>query len=120
MEEKTYRPSAGDVRLVGLRHRTSTFPGSTRSASASEIDHVVPWPHGPTTATNLQPLAPSEHRLEHRPRGWRVARAADDPAGDPSAGVVWRAPTGHAYPVAPDVLDDGPPAAPDWPAEPPW
>ena len=43
-----YRPSARLARLVRLRDRRCRFPGCTVAAVFCDLDHVRPWPVGPT------------------------------------------------------------------------
>jgi predicted restriction endonuclease len=40
------------------------WPGCTRSARTCDLDHIVPWPDGPTTADNLIALCRGHHRLK--------------------------------------------------------
>lgn len=55
---------------VRAAHPVSCAPGtgaSTHSASRlADLDHVVPWPHGPTTPANLRPLHRTPHRRKTR------------------------------------------------------
>lgn len=38
--------------------------GCQTAAELCDIDHITPWPHGPTTADNLQVLCRRHHRLK--------------------------------------------------------
>jgi hypothetical protein len=51
-----YSPSAALADLVRVRDRTCRFPGCRQSARRCDLDHVTPWPTGPTTAGNLAAL----------------------------------------------------------------
>ncbi|HEV7203249.1 MAG TPA: DUF222 domain-containing protein [Jatrophihabitans sp.] len=89
---KKYRPPTSLARLVKARDRTCRFPSCR--AKIAEIDHIVPWPKGPTTASNLQGLCLRHHHLKHE-AGWSVRRLAD--------GVTrWTAPTGRVHDKPPD------------------
>jgi hypothetical protein len=52
----SYTPSAALAELVRARDRTCRFPGCRQSARRCDLDHVTPWPTGPTTAGNLAAL----------------------------------------------------------------
>ncbi len=88
-----YTPSAALADLVRARDRTCRFPGCRQPARRCDLDHVVRWPDGPTTADNLAALCRHHHRLKHRTR-WTVR------AG-PGADLEWTAPTGHRYRTSP-------------------
>jgi hypothetical protein len=59
-----YRPTSGVDRFVRLRDAVCRWPGCTRSARTCDLDHIVPWPDGPTTADNLIALCRGHHRLK--------------------------------------------------------
>jgi hypothetical protein len=88
-----YTPSAAVADLVRARDRTCRFPGCRQPARRCDLDHVVRWPDGPTTADNLAALCRHHHRLKHRTR-WTVR------AG-PGADLEWTSPTGHRYRTSP-------------------
>jgi hypothetical protein len=90
-----YTPSAALADLVRIRDATCRFPGCRQPARRCDLDHVVPWPEGPTTAGNLAALCRHHHRLKHQTR-WTV-RAG--PSGD----LLWTSPAGHCYPTSPAV-----------------
>jgi Domain of unknown function (DUF222) len=83
-----YTPSAALADLIRARDRTCRFPGCRQPCARCGLDHLVPWPAGPTTAANLASLCRHHHRLKHQTR-WRV-EAAD-------GGLTWTSPTGHRY-----------------------
>ena len=90
-----YTPSAALADLVRTRDVTCRFPGCRQPAHRCDLDHLIPWPAGPTTAANLATLCRHHHRLKHQ-TSWRVH--ADDPAT-----LTWTSPTGHRYTTsAPD------------------
>jgi hypothetical protein len=88
-----YSPSAALADLVRTRDRTCRFPGCRQPARRCDLDHVVPWPAGPTTAGNLAALCRHHHRLKHQTQ-WTVR------AG-PAADLLWTSPTGHRYRTTP-------------------
>jgi hypothetical protein len=88
-----YTPSAALADLVRTRDRTCRFPGCRQPARRCDLDHVVPWPAGPTDAANLAALCRHHHRLKHRTQ-WTVQGGA--------GGLLrWTAPTGHDYLTSP-------------------
>ena len=91
VDQKRYRPSAALDRAVRTRDVTCRFPGCRRSADSAgtDLDHTVPWPAGPTAATNLAVLCRRHHRLKHT-AGWNVHL-------DPSGVMTWTTPTGRTY-----------------------
>ena len=82
-----YRPSARLAKLVRARDRRCRFPGCTVAAVFCDLDHVRPWPTGPTTDTNLICLCRRHHRVKQRP-GWHVTLATNGIA-------TWTDPTGR-------------------------
>lgn len=89
----TYRPPTAIARHVRLRDRTCRFPGCGIRSERCELDHLIPWPLGPTAVHNLLCLCKHHHRLKHHTR-WRVR------PGDKGA-FVWTDPFGQAYLVRP-------------------
>jgi len=88
-----YTPSAALADLVRSRDVTCRFPGCRQPGHRCDLDHITPWPAGPTTAGNLATLCRHHHRLKHQTQ-WTV-RAG--PLGD----LLWTSPTGHRYVTAP-------------------
>jgi hypothetical protein len=84
----TYTPSVSLRERVELRDPTCVFPWCSRPSRACDLDHVVPWPAGPTTEANLAPLCRHHHRLKTH-AGWGYESL--------SPGVyLWRSPHGQA------------------------
>jgi hypothetical protein len=76
--------------LIEIRQRTCTAPGCRRPATASDIDHTIPYDQGgPTCECNGAPLCRRHHRCKQT-RGWRLAQG---PPGE----MTWRLPSGRVY-----------------------
>jgi hypothetical protein len=84
---EAYRPPPALIDLVKARDGRCRFPGCTVNARFCDLDHVLPWPIGPTDATNLICLCRRHHRIKQTVR-WRVRM-------DPDATVTWTDPIGR-------------------------
>jgi hypothetical protein len=92
-----YRPGAALVAFVKARDARCRFPGCVIAARFCDVDHVRPWPTGPTSADNLMCLCRRHHRVKQSP-GWRVRL-------DPDGTVTWLDPVGREHRTAPvDLL----------------
>ncbi|MEO8105885.1 MAG: hypothetical protein ABI720_01080 [Actinomycetes bacterium] len=99
LSERQYRPSRRLDRSVRSRDVTCRFPGCRRAATgSSDLDHTVPWPAGPTAATNLAALCRRHHRLKHSP-GWSVQQ-------DTHGVLEWTTPDGRRFTTEPWRYDD--------------
>ena len=96
--EAGYRPGARMRRRVIRRDQRCRFPGCDRRGRYTDLDHVDPWPRGPTADHNLQCLCRRHHRAKHE-GGWRVTMSA-------AGRCTWTSPTGRVY-----VTDPGLPEA---------
>lgn len=77
------------------RDLTCRFPGCRVPADRCDIDHVVPYPIGPTHPSNLICLCRKHHLLKTFWVGdWSVILAADGSA-------AWTSPTGKTYATHP-------------------
>lgn len=92
--EPRYRPSAELERFVRCRDMTCRFPGCDRPAEVIDIDHTVPYPIGPTHASNLKCLCRKHHLLKTFWPGWTDEQC-------PDGTVVWTAPSGRTYTTHP-------------------
>jgi Domain of unknown function (DUF222) len=93
-----YRPPPRLARFVAARDGTCRFPGCRQPARRCDLDHVQPWPDGPTNATNMIALCRHHHRLKHSGR-WQVMAARDGT-------VSWTAPTNRTYITTPPPVTD--------------
>jgi Domain of unknown function (DUF222) len=95
--EPRYRPSAALADFVRFRDLTCRFPGCDVAAQFCDVDHTVPYPYGPTHASNLKCMCRHEHLLKtfyDGPRGWTDRQF-------PDGTVEWTAPTGHVWTTKP-------------------
>ncbi len=93
--ERGYRPTARTREFVRARDMTCRFPGCHVPAEFCDIDHVIPWPIGPTHPSNLLCLCRKHHHLKTFWCGdWAVSLA-------PDGTVTWTAPSGKTYTTHP-------------------
>jgi hypothetical protein len=95
--EPHYRPSTALDEYIRCRDLSCRFPGCDRPAHRTDIDHTIPYPHGPTCASNLACLCRTHHLLKTfwtGDHGWHVQQF-------PDATLIWTAPTGHTYTTRP-------------------
>lgn len=117
--EPRYASSLELANFVRCRDLTCRFPGCDKPAEYCDIDHTVPYPVGPTHASNLKCLCRYHHLLKtfwNGVRGWRDRQL-------PDGTVVWTSPTGHTYTTYPGSKQLFPtlcePTATLWTGEPP-
>lgn len=110
-----YRPGAALAARVRARDGHCRFPGCSVAARWCDLDHVVPWPAGPTSALNLVCLCRRHHRTKQRP-GWLTRLEPDGTytVTDPTGRVRTTAPPDHLRDLPPRDLP-----APDDLAAPP-
>lgn len=92
--EPGYRPSADLERFIRCRDMTCRFPGCDRPAEFADIDHTIPYPFGPTHASNLKCLCRKHHLLKTFWPEWRDEQY-------PDGTVVWTSPSGRKYVTRP-------------------
>ncbi len=85
--EPRYRPSRTLADFVRCRDQTCRFPGCTRSSTTADIDHTIPYPYGPTCASNLACLCREHHLLKTFWPGWSSRQF-------PDGRIVWTDPEG--------------------------
>jgi Domain of unknown function (DUF222) len=85
----TYRPGAALARAVRSRDGTCRFPGCATPARRTQLDHVIPFPLGPTHPANLASLCATHHGFKHH-AGWTLAMTTE--------GIcTWTAPDGRTH-----------------------
>jgi hypothetical protein len=95
--EPRYRPSTALADFVRCRDLTCRFPECDVPADSCDIDHTVPYPFGPTHASNLKCGCRKHHLLKTfwvGPTGWSDQQF-------PDGTVVWTSPSGHTYRTEP-------------------
>jgi hypothetical protein len=95
--ERGYRPSTALAEFVRCRDLTCRFPGCDQPAEVCDLDHTVPFPLGPTHASNLKLLCRYHHLLKTfytGTGGWSDRQLTD-------GSVEWTAPSGHTYTTTP-------------------
>ncbi|NHN55474.1 HNH endonuclease [Calidifontibacter sp. DB0510] len=93
---KSYRPPESMRERVKRRDQRCRFPGCTRGARFTDLDHVVAWPQGPTADWNLQCLCRRHHRTKQS--GWSVTMT-------PGGRCTWTSPAGRVYVTWPGLLE---------------
>jgi len=95
--EPRYIPSTALADFVRCRDLTCRFPHCNVPAHRCDTDHTIPYPHGPTCASNLKSLCRFHHLLKTfwgGPRGWRDRQL-------PDGTVIWTSPSGQSYTTRP-------------------
>jgi hypothetical protein len=95
--EPHYRPSRALADFVRCRDLTCRWPGCDKPAYGCDIDHTVPWPVGPTHASNTKCYCRFHHLLKTfycGVGGWREQQL-------PDGTLILTAPTGHTYTTKP-------------------
>jgi hypothetical protein len=91
--EPQYVPSRKLADFVRCRDMTCRFPGCDEPAYRCDLDHTIPYPVGPTCASNLACLCRKHHLLKTF-CGW-IDRQL------PDGTVIWTAPGGQRYTTCP-------------------
>ena len=92
--EPRHRPSRALAEFVRCRDLTCRFPGCTRSATVADLDHTIPYPSGPTCASNLKCVCREHHLLKTFWPGWHDEQR-------PDGTVIWTDPDGQTYVTRP-------------------
>ena len=95
--EPHYAPSAALAEFVRCRDLTCRFPYCDVPADRCDIDHTVPYPLGPTHASNLKCMCRANHLLKTfwgGEQGWRDRQL-------PDGTIIWTSPTRHTYTTRP-------------------
>jgi hypothetical protein len=100
----SYRPPSWMVDLVKARDGHCRFPGCSVNARFCDLDHVRPWPTGPTEPGNLVCLCRRHHRIKQSLR-WHAELHVD-------GSMTWTDPTSRSRRTLPiDYLSRGPGSA---------
>jgi Domain of unknown function (DUF222) len=93
--EPHYRPSAALARFIRCRDLICRWPGCDQPAVAADIDHTVPYPHGPTHPSNNKPYCRIHHLFKtFCAGGWNERQL-------PDGTIIWTSPSGRVYPTQP-------------------
>ena len=92
--EPHYRPSHKLAEFVRCRDQTCRYPGCTKPATTADIDHTIPYPYGPTAASNLKCLCREHHLLKTFWNGWHDEQL-------PDGTVIWTTPDGRTHTTRP-------------------
>ncbi len=84
---RAYTPPKAVRGFVTTRDGTCRMWGCTKRAEYLDLDHVRPWPGGPTCPGNLAGLCRRHHRLKQQGR-WRYTLS-------PDGTVTWAGPAGQ-------------------------
>ena len=88
----TYRPPQALQDFLLARDQVCQFPGCRQPAWRAELDHITPYPQGPTSATNLTAICKRHHQAKtHHHR--HLTRQPHDGA------LQWTSPTGRTHHV---------------------
>jgi hypothetical protein len=87
--EPHYRPSAELAEFVRMRDLYCRAPGCDVPADRCDIDHTIPYPIGPTHASNVKCLCRTNHLMKTF-GGWHDIQL-------PDGTVIWISPSGRKY-----------------------
>ncbi|WP_235733947.1 DUF222 domain-containing protein [Mycolicibacterium austroafricanum] len=92
--EPHYRPSAKLAAFIRARDLFCRFPGCDVPAEQCDIDHVVPYPFGPTHASNLNCKCRTHHLGKTFAEGWHEEQL-------PDGTVAWSTRAGQHHTTVP-------------------
>jgi hypothetical protein len=87
--ETNYRPSAELAEFVRMRDLYCRAPGCDVPADRCDLDHTIPYPVGPTHASNIKCLCRTNHLMKTF-GGWHDIQL-------PDGTVIWISPSGRKY-----------------------
>ncbi len=87
--EAAHDPSASLSDFVRLRDLRCTGPGCSQPARNCDLDHLDPYPEGPTSADNLGPTSRRCHNAKTH-GGWTLQP-------HPDGSVTWTSPLGRRF-----------------------
>jgi uncharacterized protein DUF222 len=91
--EPKYRPSAALAEFVRQRDLYCRAPGCDVPADRCDLDHTIPYPIGPTHASNIKCLCRTNHLMKTF-GGWHDIQL-------PDGTVIWISPSGRKYITTP-------------------
>ena len=89
LSTQRYRPTRKMAELVAALDGVCRAPGCSIPAPSCDIDHAIPWPHGPTEIRNLS----AKHRRHHNHKTRRTWIAHQDHDGT----ITWHTIGGRNY-----------------------
>ncbi|QZT56361.1 HNH endonuclease signature motif containing protein [Mycolicibacterium austroafricanum] len=92
--EPHYRPSAKLAAFVRARDLFCRYPGCDVPAEHCDLDHVVPYPYGPTHPSNLNCKCRTHHLGKTFAEGWQEQQL-------PDGTVLWTTPAGQRCTTVP-------------------
>jgi hypothetical protein len=92
--EPHYRPSAKLAAFVRARDLFCRYPGCDVPAERCDLDHVVPYPYGPTHPSNLNCKCRTHHLGKTFAEGWQEQQF-------PDGTVLWTTPAGQRCTTVP-------------------
>jgi len=99
--QSSYRVPADLKNWLRVRDGTCRFPGCSRSARQTDIDHTIDWAlGGETRHDNLAHLCVGHHTLKHA-TAWQV-RQSTSPDDAPGT-LEWISPSGRSYRSEPET-----------------
>jgi hypothetical protein len=87
--EPQYRPSAALAEFVRMRDLYCRAPGCDVPSDRCDLDHTIPYPIGPTHASNIKCLCRTNHLMKTF-GGWHDIQL-------PDGTVIWISPSGGKY-----------------------
>jgi hypothetical protein len=93
----TYRPPTALRDHLRAAYPTCTGPGCQRPAHHCDLDHLIPFPAGPTTSGNVRPLCRAHHN-EKTHGGWRADISTD------GTQLTWITKHGYRFPHTPEPI----------------
>ncbi|ABM16312.1 MULTISPECIES: HNH endonuclease signature motif containing protein [Mycolicibacterium] len=92
--EPHYRPSTKLAAFVRARDLFCRYPGCDVPAEHCDLDHVVPYPYGPTHPSNLNCKCRTHHLGKTFAEGWQEQQL-------PDGTVLWTTPAGQRCTTVP-------------------
>jgi len=95
--EPHYRPSAALADFVRNRDLTCRWEGCDVPADQCDLDHTIPYPHGPTHPSNLKCYC----RVHHLVKTFLSGLGGWSERQHPDATITFRSPSGRTYTTKP-------------------